>query len=262
MCVCARGGHSRDSAHARPLALRSRSPEPLLSLPLCPPRDTRATPRPSTSILVLGRDVRDETHRHRSAVGEVDRLSLSPRTARAITRSPDDKRDGKITRRTQCALCVKHRISGFGQWVRPAEALGRQGTASWPVVPSLTPPKLRGREPPCAGQRAARARPSRRAGRPKPRHAKVQVRPCRPSLAEHALLGAKRKRNTSLVRGQKPVRSRPAHPGPGTANGRGFAVQVQSGPPIRPCLTHRVCGVCGMSRPGTEEIYCVYSVYR
>ena len=36
-------------------------------------------------------------------------------------------------------LRQKHRISGFGQPVRPAEALGRQGTASWPVVPSLTP---------------------------------------------------------------------------------------------------------------------------
>jgi len=32
--------------------------------------------------------------------------------------------------------------TGFGQRVRPAEALGRQGTASWPVVPSLTPPYL------------------------------------------------------------------------------------------------------------------------
>ena len=94
-------------------------------------------------------------------------------------------------------LCVKHRISGFGQWVRPAEALGRQGTASWPVVPSLTPPKLRGREPPCAGQRAARARPSRRAGRPKPRHAKVQVRPCRPSLASTRSWGGKRKEHVS-----------------------------------------------------------------
>ena len=36
-------------------------------------------------------------------------------------------------------LCVclyvenKHRVSGFGQRVRPAEALRSQGTASWPV---------------------------------------------------------------------------------------------------------------------------------
>ena len=79
-------------------------------------------------------------------------------------------------------LCVKHRISGFGQRVRPAEALGRQGTASWPVVPSLTPLSLftisfrhgclvASR---CLSTLAARR--SRRAGRdqsPKPRHAKV-----------------------------------------------------------------------------------------
>ena len=40
------------------------------------------------------------------------------------------------------ALRQKHRISGFGQRVRPTEALGCQGTASWPVpglVPYLTP---------------------------------------------------------------------------------------------------------------------------
>ena len=39
-------------------------------------------------------------------------------------------------------LRQKHRISGFGQRVRPTEALGCQGTASWPVpglVPYLTP---------------------------------------------------------------------------------------------------------------------------
>jgi len=40
--------------------------------------------------------------------------------------SGNTKFDALYTR----SLCQKHRISGFGQRVRPAEALGRQGTAS------------------------------------------------------------------------------------------------------------------------------------
>ena len=132
--------------------------------------------------------------------------------------------------------------------------LGRQGTASWPVVPSLTPPKL--------FEAASRLAPDNerlvqdRAGEPADRSRDMLKSRCGhagPSLAEHALLGAKRKRNTSLVRGQKPVRSRPAHPGPGTANGRGFAVQVQSGRSIRPCLTHRVISLHRSQQSGNTQ---------
>ena len=118
-----------------------------------------------------------------------------------------------------CSLSAptsKHRISGFGQRVRPTEALGCQGTASWPVpglVPYLTPlssllfSSVISVSVPCevslspclstllAAENAhvwplppPAARPSRRACRPKPRHAKVGA--AMPAeLGQHALGG-------------------------------------------------------------------------
>jgi len=112
------------------------------------------------------------------------------------------------------SLCVKHRISGFGQRVRPAEALGRQGTASWPV---------RGRSvfntPYLSFEAASRLAPDNerlvqdRAGEPRGRRQSPQteaatsvdmlklvlVRPCRPSLEPaHALRGGGDKRKERL----------------------------------------------------------------
>jgi hypothetical protein len=37
------------------------------------------------------------------------------------------------------SLCQKHRISGVGQWTGQWRARAAQGSASWPVVPCLTP---------------------------------------------------------------------------------------------------------------------------
>ena len=166
------------------------------------------------------------------------------------------------------ALRQKHRISGFGQRVRPTEALGCQGTASWPVprlVPCLTPfssllfssvislsPYLEVSLSPCLSQpfwpRRVRMfgrchrRLQDRAGEPadlKPRHAKVGA--AMPAdLGQHALVGGVKKKNkernvNQSLRGHR-VRSRPAPPGPDTANGRGFAVRVQSDRSILPCF--------------------------
>ena len=50
------------------------------------------------------------------------------------------------------------------------------------------------------------------------------VRPCRPSLASTRRTGGKRKEHSA--RPGTPVRPRPAPPGQGTANGRGYAVRV------------------------------------
>ena len=242
--------------------------------------------------------------------------------------------------RSAPCLCEKHRISGFGQRVRPAEALRRQGTANWPVVPSLTPPplftifflhtylltyfifplvrfrvfqpfgrrmRMFGRTPlgaigACTAWSATRAlqpcRPHRRHRSPSPacmllrqylrllrsacsRHSLLcrrlsppvartrrtrdegsllrrltalpprqqdragepadrsrdmlkLVRPCRPSLASTCREGGKRKEHPPSP--GSPVRSRPAPPGQGTANGRGFAVRGTSGRSNNPAL--------------------------
>ena len=82
------------------------------------------------------------------------------------------------------------------------------------------------------GNRAA-PRLSRRAGRPKPRHAKNGARPAlcgRDEVREgHLLL-------KNLRSAARPLRPRPALPRQGSANGREIAAQGQSGRSIRPCF--------------------------
>ena len=87
------------------------------------------------------------------------------------------------------------------------------------------------------GLATAAARPSRRAGRPKPRHAKVGA--AMPTELGHIYNRDGGKRKEHPVSPGLPVRSRPAPPGQGTANGRGFAVRGTSGRSIRPCFSHR-----------------------
>ena len=92
----------------------------------------------------------------------------------------------------------------------------------------------------CSTQRPLRrltALPPRqqdRAGEPADRSRDMLklVRPCRPSLASTCREGGKRKEHPPSP--GSPVRSRPAPPGQGTANGRGFAVRGTSGRSIRP----------------------------
>ena len=146
---------------------------------------------------------------------------------------------------------------------RPAEGLRRQGSASWPVIPWLTPPTghtlswLRFMLAPhsflkhtlCGrgtrdggrmrfGNRAA-ARLSRRASRPRSRDMLNMVRPSsrcaqcgRDEVREgHLLL-------KNLRSAARPLRPRPALPRQGSASGREIAVRGQSGRSIGPCFLY------------------------
>ena len=117
-------------------------------------------------------------------------------------------------------------VGGAEQWIKGGDSESEEES------PVLLPPRQQDR----AGEPADRSRDMLKL-----------VRPCRPSLASTCRERGKRKEHP-LSPGS-PVRSRPAPPGQGTANGRGFAVRGTSGRSIRPCFPHRTPSAAVWSIP-------------